>query len=423
MAWRETCRMGERLSFVRSCEAGEESVSELCRRYGVSRKTGYKWLARYRAFGAEGLFDRSRAAHKHPNAVTSSVCQTVLAVRYEHPRWGPKKIKAWLERRVPEEHWPAASTIGRILEREGIVGARRRRRRTVTYDLPFEACRAANDVWCMDFKGWFLTGDGTRVDPFTLSDGHSRYLLACQAVGRADLSHVWQVLEGAFRAYGLPKAIRSDNGPPFGSTAPGGLSRLGVRLIKAGVMPERIRPGHPEENGRHERMHLTLKQETASPPARSLQAQIERFAAFQLSYNHERPHEALGQTPPASHYQHSPRVWDGCSREPDYGSEFVVRRVRTNGQIKWRGARVFISEVLIGERVALSDAGAEGWRVFYGPVALGVIDRDQRLKRYTRPMDMMDKPSGLPTSPQANNRKNSSIDHEHNRKTVTHAPG
>ena len=384
MPWRETCRMDERMRFVLSCAAGEESFSQLCRGYGVSRRTGYKWLDRYRAFGPVGLVDRSRAPHSHRHGTAKSLCERVIAVRRAHPRWGPKKIRAWLEEREPAVVWPAASTIGHILARADLVVPRRRRRRTPAYGQPFAACEGPNDVWCIDFKGWFVSGDGTRVDPLTVSDAASRYLLVCQAVGRADLEHVWPHLARAFADYGLPQALRSDNGPPFASRAVGGLSRLAVRLIKAGVMPERIARGQPQENGRHERLHLTLKQETASPPARSLKAQIERFAAFQHSYNHDRPHEARAQRPPITAYRRSPRSWDGRLREPEYGVDAQVRRVRANGEIKWRGDLIFLSETLIGEPVGLRPAEGGRYDIWYGPIRLAGIDHRGRLTRHDR---------------------------------------
>ena len=408
MGWKETCRMRERMRFVMSCEAGEGSFSALCRGYGVSRKTGYKWLERYRASGSVGLVDLSRAPHSHPNGTAEPLCERVIAVRRAHPRWGSKKIRAWLEEREPALVWPAASTIGHILERADLVVPRQRRRRTPAYGQPFAACEWPNDVWCIDFKGWFLTGDGTRVDPLTVSDADSRYLLVCQAVGRADLEHVWPHLARAFVEYGLPKAMRSDNGPPFASRAVGGLSRLAVRLIKAGVMPERIAPGKPQENGRHERFHLTLKQETASPPARSLKAQIERFEAFQHSYNHDRPHEALGQRPPIRRYRRSPRRWDGRLREPEYAGDVRVRRVRSNGEVKWKGELVFLSETLSGEPVGFRAIEADRWAVWYGPIRIASIDHRGRLTRHDptpptppKPVDLMDNASALPTTPQA----------------------
>ncbi len=295
---------------------------------------------------------------------------------------GAEEIRAWLAEREPAIVWPAASTIGHILRRADLV-PRRRRRRTPVYGRPFAVCAGPNYVWCIDFKGWFLTGDGTRVDPLTVSDAASRYLLICQAVGRADLEHVWPHLARAFADYGLPKAMRSDNGPPFASRAVGSLSRLAVRLIKAGVMPERIAPGKPQENGRHERMHLTLEQETASPPARSLKARIERFEAFRHSYNHDRPHEALGQRPPICRHRRSPRHWDGRLREPEYAGDAQVHRLRTNGQIKWKGELVFLSETLSGEAVGLRPAEGGRYDIWYGPIRLAV-DHRGRLTRHDR---------------------------------------
>jgi len=337
MVWKETCVMDERMSFIAACVEGEESVSELCRHFGISRKTGHKWLGRYAAEGVSGLEDRSRAPHGNSRSLDVEVVEAVLAVRHRYRSWGPRK----------------------------------RRRRVQPQSFPFSACRAANDVWCADFKGWFLTGDGTHVEPLTLSDGHSRYLLRCQAVGRADDAHVWPVFEACFHEFGLPLAVRSDNGPPFASRAVAGLSRLAVKLIKVGVKPERIEPGKPQQNGRHERMHLTLKQETASPPARSLGQQMARFDSFRETYNHERPHEALGQVPPATLYRPSPRPFD----------DVLIRKVRRGGEIKWRGNMVFVSEVLAGEPVGLHDIGNDVWLLKYGPVVLGTLRGEGNLKK------------------------------------------
>jgi len=262
--------MDQRIGFIVACREGEESVAALCRHFGISRKTGHKWWARYRAEGACGLEDRPRAPHSNPRALADDVVAALLAVRQRHPSWGSRKVKAWLEDRAPERSWPAASTIGLVFDRAGLSRPRQRRRRVAPQSMPLAACSAPNDVWCADFKGWFLTGDRTQVEPFTLSDGSSRFLFRCEAVGRTDETHVWPILTAAFCEYGLPRVLRSDNGPPFASLAAAGLSRLAVKLLKAGVLPERIAPGKPQQNGRHERLHLTLKQDTACPPARSL---------------------------------------------------------------------------------------------------------------------------------------------------------
>jgi|ETN02SMinimDraft_2_1059926.scaffolds.fasta_scaffold31812_1 transposase InsO family protein len=407
MVWKETCAVDERMRFVKAVDAGEEAVSVLCRRFGISRRVGYKWLARYRALGVSGLEDLSRAPHHHPHAVSASIAEQCVAVRRAHPTWGPVKVRVWLERSAPDVSWPAASTIGALFDREGLTVKRRLRRRGPPASAPFAACEAANDIWCIDFKGWFLTGDGSRCEPLTLTDGHSRYLLRCQAVAAGDTEHVWPILDAAFREYGLPLAMRSDNGPPFASVGAGGLSRLAVRVIKAGVVPERIAPGKPQQNGRHERFHLTLLQDTASPPATSLRRQLQRFRAFQRVYNHDRPHQALDNATPGDHYTPSPRRWDGVLRAPEAGDDDELRRVRRNGEIRWRGNTVYITQALAGEPVALAEGDDGAWTVSYGPVMLGHIDhRGERMKRPKRPArGLVDNPDGLPTTPPAQHQQ------------------
>jgi transposase InsO family protein len=402
MGWTETCAVDERMRFVVAVGKREESVAALCRRFGVSRKTGYKWLERYDEAGVEGLLDRSRAPLNHPQALSAAIAERCLAVRRAHPTWGPVKVRAWLARRAPRTQWPAVSTIGALFDREGLTVKRRVRHRSPPSSVPFAHCGAANDVWCMDFKGWFLTGDGTHCEPLTLSDAHSRYLLRCQVMGRTDEDHVWPVLDAAFREFGLPSRLRSDNGAPFASRGAGGLSKLSVKVIKAGVVPERIAPAKPQQNGRLERLHLTLLQDTADPPARSLREQIDRFKAFQKLYNEERPHQALGNDTPAEHYELSPRRWDGVLREPEYDEGHAVRRVRHNGEIRWRNDTVYINAALIGEPISLRETADDSWTVFYGPIALGVIphgsDRLQKPKRRTR--GHVDNARALPTCPQ-----------------------
>jgi putative transposase len=407
MGWTETCAVDERMRFVMAIEKREESMAALCRRFGVSRKTGYKWLERYDEAGVEGLIDRSRAPLSHAHAIGEAIVERCLALRRAHPTWGPVKVRGWLARRFPRTEWPAVSTIGALFDREGLTVKRRLRHRGPPSSTPFAHCGAANDVWCMDFKGWFLTGDGTHCEPLTLSDAHSRYLLRCQALARNDNGHVWPVLEAAFREFGLPNRLRSDNGAPFASRGAGGLSKLSVKVIKAGVVPERIAPGKPQQNGRLERLHLTLLQDTASPPARSLRQQIERFKAFQQIYNAERPHQALGNDTPADHYSLSQRRWDGVLREPEYREADVVRRVRHNGEIRWQGGTVYVSEALIGEPVGLTENADGSWATFYGPIALGVIahgsDRLKKPKRQT--CGHVDNARALPTCPQVQQKQ------------------
>ncbi len=384
MGWTETCAVDERMRFVIAAEKHEESFAAVCRRFGVSRRVGYKWLARYEEAGVAGLYDHSRAPLHHPQSIVDEIAERCLAVRRAHPSWGPVKVRAYLGRRAPATDWPAASTIGELFDREGLTVKRKLRRRSPPSSAPFAHCEAANDVWCIDFKGWFLTGDGRRCEPLTLTDAHSRYLLRCQALARTDTDHVWPVLDAAFREFGLPQHLRSDNGSPFASRGAGGLSRLSVKLIKAGVTPERIAPGKPQQNGRHERMHLTLLQEVANPPAPSLREQHKRLRSFQRLYNEERPHQALDNATPAERYQASARRFGGVLREPEYGDDQEVRRVRHNGEIKLNGHMIYISEALVSEPIALAE-DETGWTVSYGPVALGTIaHRGDRLRKPKR---------------------------------------
>lgn len=372
MSWKETCIMDERMRFVLACSENFEAFSDICRRFGISRKTGYKWRSRYESEGVGGLTDRSRAPHFCPHALTPDQSKVLIAVRQRYPTWGPRKVKAWLELNNPGTVWPVASTIGLVFDRAGLTCVRKRRHRTPPFDQPFGDVVASNDTWCADFKGWFRTGDGMRVDPLTITDAHSRYLFRCEAVARTGELHVWPVFLWAFMEFGMPLRLRTDNGPPFATVAAGGLSRLAVKLIKAGVIPERIEPGRPQQNGRHERMHLTLKNDTAAPPAANLAAQKVRFEEFRHIYNSERPHEALGQVPPATVYQRSHRQYEGL-KSPEYAEPIQVRRVRTSGEIKWKGHLIFVSEALIGEPVGLREIDDDTWLLEYGPVTLGTI--------------------------------------------------
>lgn len=308
MPWMETRVSDQRMKFIVEYEFEEESMAELCRQYGISRKSGYKWLARWLAEGVGGLGNRSRAPLCHPNQVPPEEVEAILAAR-DRRRWGPKKLRVLLRREEPGVVWPAISTIEQILKDHGRVIPRKKRRRVPPQSQPLSHCQGPNAVWCCDFKGHFATGDGRRCHPLTISDAFSRYLLRCQALEQSDYEAVRPIFEWAFRQYGLPWAIRSDNGPPFASRAVSGMSRLSVWWIKLGIAPERIEPGHPEENGRHERMHLTLKQDTASPPAATFRKQQHRFDEFRHDFNHVRPHEALGMQAPESVYEPSPRAY------------------------------------------------------------------------------------------------------------------
>jgi putative transposase len=405
MAWSETCAMDERMRFVIAAGEDEAVMSEICAAFGISRQTGYKWLERYRHEGAEGLKERSRAPIRHGRARDQALVEAALALRERHPTWGPKKLRRKLGERFAEEPAPASSTIGDWLRKEGLTQARRPRRRCPPFSSPFQSAKAPNDVWCADFKGWFATGDNKRCDPVTISDAMSRYLLRLKAVTRPDGAHVRPEFEAAFCEFGLPLSIRSDNGPPFASVGAGGLSQLAVWWIKLGVKPERIEPGKPQQNGRLERLHRTLKAETANPAAATLAEQQRRFDDFRAVYNHERPHEALDFATPASLYGASERAYPRPLREPDYPHGAAVRRVRSNGEIKWAGGLVFVSEALIGEPVAVEETEEGEWLVRFAHVELGFIDPSGRLRRRKlsksrRPCGLVDNAARCPQGPQ-----------------------
>ncbi|MGH7734575.1 MAG: integrase core domain-containing protein, partial [Gemmatimonadales bacterium] len=309
----------------------------------------------------------------------------LVEVRLARPSWGPKKLVAYLGRLRPDLAMPAASTVGDILKREGLVSGRRRRRSALPQSQPFGAVRQANDLWCIDFKGWFRTADGARCDPLTVSDAHSRFLLACRIVPPTG-EGVFPVTEALFKAWGLPRAIRSDNGPPFASTGAGGLTRLAAHWLKLGIALERIEPGQPQQNGRHERMHATLKAETARPPAADPRAQQIRFDRFCEDFNHQRPHEALDQTTPASRHRRSPRPYPDAICEPSYDADHAVRRVRANGCIKWGGEEVFVSEALAAEPVGVAEIDSGEFVVRFAGLNIGLINRaGTKMRRFSSP--------------------------------------
>ena len=366
--------MDERVEFIGMYLHGGYSMSALCLEFGISRKTGYKYLHRYRVGGVEGLMDRSRAPQRHRNAVPGDQVDEIVILRGLHPSWGPRKLRAWLLRHRSETRWPASSTIGEILKRHGLVVPRHRSRRTVPYSDPFVGYDSPNDVWCADFKGWFRTGDGSRCDPFTLTDGRSRFILRCQAVIRPDYTYVKPLFDAAFREYGLPRAIRTDNGPPFATTTLAGLSRLSIEWIKLGIIPERIEPGKPAQNGRHERMHRTLKQETAKPPKANLRLQQQAFDRFRQEYNYERPHEALDQLTPADIYFVSPKELPLRLPEIEYPDHYVLRKVHSQGDLRWKSRQIHLSETLAGETVGLEQVSDRSWNIYFATLKLAILD-------------------------------------------------
>lgn len=349
-------------------------MTELAERYSISRKTAYKWVDRYRSDPEAGLADRSRAPHAHGRRMADDVATAIVALRRRHPRWGPKKLRWGLQEREPDRIWPAASTIGELLRRKALSERRRRPRYTVPLTQPLAKAHQPNAVWSADFKGWFRTRDGTRCDPLTIIDNYSRCVLCCRITAPSEAG-VRPWCERVFREYGLPDAFRTDNGTPFASSGAAQLTRLAVWWLKLGIQLDRIDPGHPEQNGRHERFHRTLQEETTQPPATTAAQQQRRFDRMRREFNEQRPHEALGQQPPARLYVPSSRPYPARIDEPHYDGTHQVRRVKDKGQIKWGGAEVFVSEALRGELIGLTETERGDWTLRFMHLELGRIAR------------------------------------------------
>lgn len=376
MPWRETSPMEQRLEFVREFESGLFTMTELAAEYGISRKTGYKWLERYGAEGALGLRDRSRRPHVSPQATDADVIATLMQLRQRHPHWGPKKLLTVAARQAPQTDWPCASTVAGHLKARGLITPRRRRQLPLVVASTRAPITRANEVWTTDYKGEFLTGDRRYCYPFTLRDGFSRFVLRCDALTAHTLAITRPRFERAFAEYGLPDRIRSDNGPPFGGPGLGRLSTLAVWWIRLGIVPERIDPGHPEQNGAHEQFHRVLKAHTARPPAQNAAGQQRRFAHFCTEYNQERPHESLQQTVPAHHYQPSSRRLPHRLPPLEYPGHAEIRRVDQNGYVSWRRP-LFVSVALADEAIAFEEVDDGIWTVTFATVVLGRFDERQ----------------------------------------------
>jgi len=375
MPWTETCVMEQRTKFIIDVLESSYSMTELCEYYGISRKTGYKWLERYRQGGIEALHNHSRAPHNHPHEISPQVKESIFAIKKRFPKWGAPKIRSRLERIHPNwSSYPAVSTIGLFLHKQGLTSSRKRRRKATPTELPLTSGLYSNQVWCADFKGHFKTGDGSRCNPLTVSDHASRYLLCCRHLERMSYELVKMRFERVFREYGLPEVVRTDNGTPFASRGLGGLSRLSYWWIRLGIHPERIEPGHPEQNGRHERMHKTLKDHTARPPAKTLAQQQRRFNEFCVEYNEHRPHEALEMHTPSQCYFSSTRVFSSRLPEVSYPDHVQVRKVYPHGDIHYPGKRLFITESLGSEYVGIEQIDEDISRLWYCKYLLGEID-------------------------------------------------
>ncbi len=387
MPWNETNVTEQKRQFIAAVEANEEeeSFASICQRFGISRETGYQLLQRHGEGGATAFEPRSRRPLHSPQAITGPIEKLILQTRAAHSTWGARKLLAFLQRDHPRTIFPVASSIGDLLRRHGLTHPRKPSRgHFAPHTQPLAHSIAPNDLWCVDFKGWFRTLDGARCNPLTMTDATTRMLLRCNHVAKGTLNDVKPVFEAAFREYGMPLGIRSDNGPPFASIGIAGLSRLSIWWIRLGIWPERIEPGCPEQNGRHERMHRTLKAEVAANPEPNVRLQQRAFDRFKLEYNTIRPHEALGQCPPADFYTASTRSFPRAVPQISYPSEALVRSVRPNGQIKHRGGTHFLGEALAGENVALWEIDG-GWDVYFGMIHLARFDaRTERLIRDTR---------------------------------------
>ena len=370
MPWRETSVMEERLRFVQDVHRPGWSIAELCRRYQVSRKTGYKWLAAYGRAGPAGLADGSHRPCSCPLATPPKIVDLILKLQRRYT-WGARKVRKLLLDRVPADQVPTKTTVHRILERHGRVKPRRRARRRFHAGPPGTPMDRPNAVWTADFKGQFRTGNGIYCYPLTVQDGASRFLLGCRGLLHPTTEASWPVFVRLFQRYGLPDRIRTDNGQPFASNALGRLSTLSVWWVRLGTRPEMIEPAHPEQNGRHERMHRTLKADTARPPCSNLATQQQRFDWFRRRYNTERPHEALNDATPASCYAPSPRPYRASLEPMVYPGHFERRRVSRNGGIRWTSDWVNVSHLLAELDIGFEEIDDGLWNVYFGPVWLG----------------------------------------------------
>lgn len=380
MPWQERESVDLRRDFVAAYHRGQSSMTELCEQFLISRKTGYKWLARFEAAGHAGLVDRSRRPHHSPRATDAALVEALCRARRAHPTWSARKLLRVLRDAQPAAAWPHRSTGCDLLRRRQLVRERRGRDRRHAPTAPLPPIRRTNEVWTTDFKGQFRLGDRTYCYPLTLRDGFSRYVLRCDALTSTGYREVQRRFARAFAHFGLPERIRSDNGFPFAASGWTRLSRLSVWWIRLGILPERIMPGHPEQNGAHEQFHRVLKAETARPPAPNRWAQQQRFRRFCAEYNTVRPHEALGDERPASCYAPAPRPLPARVPPVEYPGHYEVRRVACTGIVSWRGRALFLSEVLEGQDVAFEEVDDGIWVLRFATVRLARFDeRSQTL--------------------------------------------
>jgi putative transposase len=374
MPWTITNTMDQKIKLIADWQSKSFSKTDLSQKYGVSRPTVYKWLERYKELGADGLKDQQRTPFYSPNQTKEAIVELIVNEKLKNRNRGPKKVYYQLKARHPHIEFPVPSTIGQWLKKYGLVNKRKKRLSVPPYSEPFQGCQSANAVWSADYKGQFYTKDTRVCYPLTISDNYSRYLLACQSLSGPRYLETKAVFERVFKEYGLPDAIRTDNGVPFAGKSLGGLSRLSMWFIQQGIIPERIEKGCPDQNGRHERMHRTLKEDTLNPICRNMKEQQYSFDNFRIDYNNYRPHESLGQAVPRSYYKHSNRPYIDKLFKPDYDLSYTVRSVCHNGQIKFKGNMYYVAELLAKQPVGLIEVDDGQWHVYYSFYKLGTLD-------------------------------------------------
>jgi transposase InsO family protein len=385
MPWKEVKPMEQKILFIADYLRDSSNVSALCAHYGISRKTGYKWLQRFHELGGDGLNEQSRRPASCSTQTPYRLQKAIIELRQQFQiAPGAKKLQVLLAQRYPNEVIPSKSTIYNILNRAGLVQTRRRKRQVSPYPQPFAPVSEVSELWSVDYKGQFKLGNGQWCYPLTVMEHQSRFLCGCEALKGPRLKDTQATFIRIFKEHGMPRRIRSDNGIPFASTARGGLSQLSLWWIRLGILPERIEPGKPQQNGRHERMHRTLKQAATRPPSANMKKQQQRFDAFCEEYNYQRPHEALQQQSPASQYRPSPRSYPEHLPELHYPDYFDVRKVSDNGVVYWRSKMVYVSHLLKDESVGLEEIDAGVWNVYFGPVKLGQFDERNVKKDKTK---------------------------------------
>jgi putative transposase len=375
MPWLETAPVEERLKFIDDARSDRFTMAELCARYGVSRRVGYKWIERFAEEGRRGLRDRSRAPHHCPHRINAELAELLCALRRAHPLWGARKLLRVLTTRHPRvTGWPAPSTAADLLARRGLVQRRRRRRPHVHPGVVPATTAEPNDLWTADFKGQFRTGNGIYCYPLTIADQHTRFLLTCHGLLSTQTVTARPIFERTLREYGLPRAIRTDNGVPFATQAIHGLSYLNVWWMRLGIQHQRILPGRPDQNGAHERMHRTLKRQVTRPVRRTCAAQQDAFDEFRSEYNTLRPHEWLNQDTPSSRYRPSPRPFPTRLPPLEYPEHFVVKKITTGGTFRFRRRLLYLANAMVDQHIGLEETDDGVWNLHFNTVLLATLD-------------------------------------------------